>query len=71
MSQKIFFRKIRYRGMFCCLSGETPVNPVVSKLGHLYEKQLIIKYLNDNGKCPITNQSMTTEDLIEIKGKLI
>jgi pre-mRNA-processing factor 19 len=53
----------------CALSGTTPVQPVVSiKSGHVFEKRLIEKYLEANGNvCPVTNQELKKEDLIEIK----
>ena len=39
----------------CALSGESLVNPVVSiKSGHVFERALIEKHLNNTGQCPIT-----------------
>ncbi|KAI8364772.1 WD40-repeat-containing domain protein [Radiomyces spectabilis] len=50
------------------VSGEAPEEPVVSlKSGNVFEKRLIHKYIADHGKDPITNEEMTTEDLIEVK----
>jgi len=56
--------------MFCALSGETPVEPVVSvKTGHVFEKRLIEKYLSQNeGKDPILHEPLSLEDLIPLKG---
>ena len=46
------------------VSGEVPVDPVVSrKSGHLYERKLIEKYLQNEGKCPITGETMVEADL--------
>ncbi|GAA5894225.1 hypothetical protein JCM6882_007606 [Rhodosporidiobolus microsporus] len=55
--------------LFCSISGTQPLKPVVSsKSGHVYEKDLILKALNDNeGKDPITGEQLTEEDLVEIK----
>lgn len=41
-----------------------PVDPVVSrKSGHLYERRLIEKYLQEEGRCPITGETMAEADL--------
>ncbi len=54
------------------VSGNTPDEPVVSKLsGHVFEKRLIEKWLEEKNTCPVTNQTLTKEDLIEIKGTKI
>ncbi|RIA79853.1 WD40-repeat-containing domain protein [Glomus cerebriforme] len=54
--------------MFCAISGEPPQDPVVSKkTGQVYEKRLIIKYIADYGKDPITGEEITEDDLLEIK----
>lgn len=42
--------------------------PVVSKKsGLVYEQRLIHKYINDNGKDPVTGDTLELDDLIEIK----
>jgi hypothetical protein len=45
------------------------VHPVISKKsGHVYERELILKYLRDNdGKDPLTGEDLTEEDLVEVK----
>ncbi|KAJ1030502.1 hypothetical protein NDA16_001411 [Ustilago loliicola] len=54
--------------MFCAISGEPPKVPVVSKKsGLVYEQRLIQKYINDNGKDPVTGDTLELDDLIEIK----
>jgi len=55
--------------MLCALSGTTPEEPVVSaKSGHVYEKRLIEKYLENNaGRDPVTQEPLSASDLIEIK----
>ncbi len=50
------------------VSGEPPQEPVVSKKsGQVYEKRLIIKYIADYGKDPITGEDIIEDDLLEIK----
>ncbi len=50
------------------VSGQIPSEPVVSKTsGHLYEKRLILKSINEDGKCPATGEDLATEDLLELK----
>lgn len=49
--------------MFCAISGNVPEQPVVSAKGHLYERRLIEKYVAETGKCPITGESLSAEDL--------
>ncbi|EST09743.1 WD40 repeat [Kalmanozyma brasiliensis GHG001] len=54
--------------MFCAISGEPPKVPVISKKsGLVYEQRLIQKYINDNGKDPVTGDTLELDDLIEIK----
>ncbi|EFC42976.1 PRP19/PSO4 pre-mRNA processing factor [Naegleria gruberi] len=49
--------------MYC----NTPLHPVISKkTGHLFEKSLILKYIEEHGKCPITGQDLTPNDLIDV-----
>ncbi|KAI8625634.1 WD40-repeat-containing domain protein [Xylariaceae sp. FL1651] len=54
--------------MLCALSGEAPQEPVVSKLsGSVFEKRLIEKYVEENGKDPVTGEELTLDDLLPIK----
>lgn len=53
---------------FCAISGEPPQEPVVSqKSGNVYERRLIVKYINENGTDPITGEKLEEADLIAIK----
>ena len=55
--------------MFDVVSGEVPTQGVISKkTGLLFEKRLIEKHLEYSKTCPVTNQEMQLDDLIEIKG---
>ncbi|MBA0827766.1 hypothetical protein Goarm_012514, partial [Gossypium armourianum] len=50
------------------VSGEVPEDPVVSKKsGLLYEKRLIERHIADYGKCPVTGEALTMEDIVPIK----
>ncbi|GAA5939683.1 hypothetical protein JCM1841_001150 [Sporobolomyces salmonicolor] len=55
--------------LFCSISGQQPLHPVISnKSGHVYEKDLVLKYLRDNdGKDPITGEQLAEDDLIPLK----
>ena len=53
--------------MFCSLSGSIPIAPVVSrKSGLVFEKTLIEKHLISDDVCPITGDSLSTDDLIPV-----
>ncbi|KAH8086670.1 nuclear matrix protein NMP200 [Cristinia sonorae] len=53
---------------FCSISGEPPQDPVVSqKSGQVYERRLIVKYINENGTDPLTGDKLEEADLITIK----
>ena len=53
---------------FCAISGEPPLEPVVSSKSHkVYERRLIVKYINENGTDPITGEKLEETDLIAIK----
>lgn len=50
------------------VSGEAPEEPVVSKkTGTVFEKRLIEKYVEENGKDPVTGEELDLEDLLPIK----
>ncbi|KAL7749206.1 hypothetical protein RI367_005358 [Sorochytrium milnesiophthora] len=53
--------------MFCSLSGEACVTPVVAKSGYVYEKRLIEKHLEENGTDPVTGDSLSEDDLVLVK----
>ncbi|CAI5733526.1 unnamed protein product [Hyaloperonospora brassicae] len=56
--------------MLCSLSGQVPVEPVVSlKSGHVFEKRLLLKYLEQNQRrCPITSEELDAErDLLALQ----
>ncbi|KAG4306053.1 hypothetical protein PORY_000041 [Pneumocystis oryctolagi] len=54
--------------MFCALSGESIDVAVVSKKsGNVFEKRLIEAYIEENKADPVTGESLTLDDLIELK----
>ncbi|KAK8113152.1 cell cycle control protein [Apiospora sp. TS-2023a] len=54
--------------MLCAISGEPAEEPVISKLsGHVFEKRLIEKWIEENGKDPITSDDLTLDDLLPVK----
>ncbi|CAE6026979.1 unnamed protein product [Arabidopsis arenosa] len=59
--------------MNCAISGELPKEPVVStKSGLLFERRLIERHISDYGKCPVTGEPLTIDDIVPIKtGEII
>lgn len=57
--------------MSCSISGEVPTEPVVcTKTGHVFEKSLIEKHINQTGTCPMNKESMSLDDLIPLKSNV-
>lgn len=58
--------------MLCAISGEAPEEPVASKKsGAVFEKRLIEKYIEENGKDPVSGEELDLEDLLPIKSARI
>ncbi|XP_004134043.1 pre-mRNA-processing factor 19 [Cucumis sativus] len=59
--------------MNCSISGEIPEEPVVSRnSGLLFEKRLIERHILDYGKCPVTGEPLSIDDIVPIKtGKIV
>ncbi|KAG6616235.1 Pre-mRNA-processing factor 19 2 [Phytophthora cinnamomi] len=56
--------------MLCALSGQVPVEPVVSlKSGLVFERRLLLKYLEQNQRrCPVTGAELDAEqDLLPLR----
>mgnify|MGYP001124971007 CR=1 FL=1 len=55
--------------MYCSISGKVPEEPVISrKSGHLFEKRLVEKYIEANGTCPVTGDTLSVDDLLPVQG---
>ncbi|EFA82568.1 WD40 repeat-containing protein [Heterostelium album PN500] len=53
--------------MICSISGDVPQEPVVSiKTGNVYEKRLIEKYIDTNGREPTTGEPLSITDIVVI-----
>lgn len=51
------------------MSGEVPEQPAVNKkTGQVFEKRLLQKHIENGGKCPMTNEPIEEDDIIELKG---
>jgi pre-mRNA-processing factor 19 len=58
--------------LVCALSNEIPEQPVISPVsGHVYEKRLILKYINESGTDPMSNQALSVEQLIDVKSSAL
>lgn len=54
--------------MICAISGEVPEEPVISrKSGLLYDRRLIERHIADYGKCPVTKEELTMDDILPVK----
>ena len=53
----------------CAFSGQPLKHAVIStKSGHVFEKAIIERHLNDTGQCPITGAEMSASaDLVEVQ----
>mmetsp|Transcript_114418 Transcript_114418/g.363665 ORF Transcript_114418/g.363665 Transcript_114418/m.363665 type:complete len:353 (-) Transcript_114418:695-1753(-) len=52
----------------CAISGQPPEEPqFYPKTGHVYEKRLILKNIESSGKCPVTKEELTQDDLVGMK----
>ena len=51
------------------VSHEVPEHPVVSPTsGNIFERNLIVKYIEDNGVDPSNGEALSVEQLIPLKG---
>mmetsp|Transcript_11912 Transcript_11912/g.35648 ORF Transcript_11912/g.35648 Transcript_11912/m.35648 type:complete len:519 (-) Transcript_11912:687-2243(-) len=53
--------------MFCAISGNVPEEPVVTSDGHVFEKRLVLKHLEETGRHPVTGDELKKEDLIPLQ----
>ena len=56
----------------CSLSGKITSNPIIcTKTGYIFDKDLIMNYIENFGNCPITNIPLTKDDFDEIENSEI
>lgn len=54
-------------GVVCALSGVVAEDPVYAKSGYIYERRIIEKHIDMNGKCPISGMELNkNNDLLPI-----
>ena len=51
--------------------NRVPQEGKLIEVGTIFEKRLIEAYISENGKDPVTNEDLTTEDLIDLKSARI
>lgn len=52
----------------CAISGNVPDEPVFApRTGHVYEKRIILKQIQESGKCPVTKEELAQDDLKPMK----
>ncbi|KAJ2119544.1 hypothetical protein GGH17_005597, partial [Coemansia sp. RSA 788] len=51
------------------VSGEAPTEPVISaKTGRIYEKRILLKYMEEHGREPQTEHALSADDMISVDG---
>lgn len=54
--------------LVCALSNEIAEQAVISPVsGYIYEKRLLLKYIQENGTDPMTNEALNPDQLVEVK----
>ena len=49
--------------------NEVPEEPVLSPVSnHVFERRLVVKYVEENGMDPISGEPLSVDQLLEIKG---
>ena len=58
--------------MLCAISGVAPEAPVAStKSGRVFEKRLIEAHIAEHGTDPISNETLNSQDLIELQSSRV
>ena len=69
MTKQICYYFYKVKLYFLVVSNEVPEHPCVSPLSNcVFERRLIEKYIAENGVDPMTNEVLSEEQLIDIKG---
>jgi len=54
--------------LVCALSNEIAEQAVISPVsGYIYEKRLLLKFIQENGTDPMSNEALSPDQLIEVK----
>lgn len=54
--------------IFFIVSNEIAEQAVISPVsGYIFEKRLLLKYIQENGTDPMSNEALNPEQLIEVK----
>ncbi|CAE1281107.1 PRPF19 [Acanthosepion pharaonis] len=52
----------------CAISNETPEHPCISPVsGHIFERRLLEKYIQENGTDPMNGEKLTVDVLVDVK----
>ncbi|VDN32531.1 unnamed protein product [Gongylonema pulchrum] len=55
----------------CSISGEPADVPVVSPVsGRIFDKRLIVKYINEHGTDPFTNDKLTVDQVVDLSSAM-
>lgn len=58
--------------LICALSNELAEQAVISPVsGYIYEKRLLLKYINENGTDPMNNEPLNPDQLVEVKSNTL
>eukprot|EP01024_Parvocaulis_polyphysoides_P045652 TRINITY_DN4276_c0_g3_i3.p1 TRINITY_DN4276_c0_g3~~TRINITY_DN4276_c0_g3_i3.p1 ORF type:complete len:541 (-),score=71.56 TRINITY_DN4276_c0_g3_i3:363-1943(-) len=57
--------------MQCAISGSTPQEAVISKTGYIFERRLLESVIEETGKCPISGEPLTRDDIMPIKASKV
>lgn len=70
-SKSLLLVSVHVMSPYFAVCNEVPEEPVLSPVSsHVFERRLIIKFINQNGSDPMNGEPLTEDDLLEIKGEV-
>ena len=58
--------------LLCAVCNEVPQEPVLSSASnHVFERRLIVQFIEENGTDPINGEPLSADQLFDIKGDRI